>query len=68
MCVTVCSYTNPVTMSGFVNAGDNGCPLGSLIVNITTLLLLCSNGIEGILLVDDVDIVPHENLNSETIT
>ena len=54
-------------MSGFVNAGDNGCSLGNSIVKTTTLLLFSPIGIRDILSVNDVDIVQCQNLNPETI-
>ena len=52
----VCSYTNPTIMSGFINTGDNACPLCNSNVKTTALLLLSLFGIGCKLSVDDVDI------------
>ena len=56
-----------MTMSGFVNAEDNGHPPDNLTINITTLLPPSPIVIRGILLVYDVGIMSHQNLIPETI-
>ena len=61
--IVVCSYTSPTIMSGFVNAGDNGCPLGNSNVGTTTLLLLSPMGIGSMLSVYDVNITQLQNSN-----
>ena len=48
-------------MSRSVYTGDNGCPLGNSIVKNTTLLPLSPIDIWGMLLVNNIDIMPHLN-------
>ena len=57
----VCSYTSSRTISGFINTGDNSCPLGNSNVKTTILLLLSPVGIEGMLSVNDVNVAQLKN-------
>ena len=52
----VCSYTKPMMMSAFMNAGDNACPLVNYIVKIMAFGLLSPVRIRDMLMVKEVDI------------
>ena len=55
--MVVCSYTNQVMMSGFINAGDNACPLSNSYHKTAALLLLSPIRIRGTLSVNDINIL-----------